>query len=69
MHAASKFFGKTYLKAIRDTLFSNTSSMIRGETGEHKFLVGVISNIKGKFKLLGLHEYPPPKISSLIGTS
>ena len=46
MHAAGKIFVKTYLKAIRDTFFSQ--------------YVIFLSNRRGKLKLLGLQGDPPP---------
>ena len=46
MHTAGKIFVKTYLKAIRDTFFSQ--------------YVIFLSNRRGKLKLLGLQGDPPP---------
>ena len=46
MHTAGKVFVKTYLKAIRDTFFSQ--------------YVIFLSNRRGKLKLLGLQGDPPP---------
>ena len=56
MHAAGKIFVKTYLKAIRDTFFSQ--------------YVIFLSNRRGKLKLLGLQGDPPPSpFPSLSGKS
>ena len=55
MHAAGKIFVKTYLKAIRDTFFSQ--------------YVIFLSNRRGKLKLLGLQGDPPSPFPSLSGTS
>ena len=46
MHAAGKMFVKTYLKAIRESFFSQ--------------YVIFLSNRRGKLKILGLQEDPPP---------
>ena len=53
MHAAGKIFVKTYLKAIRDTFFSQ--------------YVIFLSNRRGKLKLLGLQGDPPPHFPRLVG--
>ena len=53
MHAAGKIFVKTYLKAIRDTFFSQ--------------YVLFLSNRRGKLKLLGLQGDPPPHFPRLVG--
>ena len=57
-NAHRKQNGNICLKA-RDIFFSKMWSVIRGETGELKFLVGVISNRREKFKLSNLQEDPP----------
>ena len=49
MHAAGKIFVKTYLKAIRDTFFSQ--------------YVIFLSNRRGKLKLLGFQGDPTLPIS------
>ena len=52
--AAGKIFGKTFWKAIIDTIFPNMWSVIRGGIRELDFLLGAISKKRGKFKLLEL---------------
>ena len=44
--------------AIRDNFFPNMWSAIRRETNRTRFLVGGISNRKGKFIVLGLQGNP-----------
>ena len=51
IYAAGKIFCKISLKNIRDNFFSNMWSVIRGGIGRPNFLVGVISNRRGKFNL------------------
>ena len=51
MHVAHKIFGKTRLKAIRDTFFSNRVL---------SFLVGGDIQQKGKVKTFGLTGRPHP---------
>ena len=58
IYAAGKIFG-IGLKAIRD-LFSNMWSVISGGTRAPNFLVRVIFNRRGKFKLLVLQGDPLP---------
>ena len=64
IYAAGKIFGKIFLRVDRDTIFSNMWSVIRGGIGGLNFFV--ISNIREKFKLLGLQGHLP--IPSLSGT-
>ena len=75
MHASGKIFDKIFPKAI----FFQYMVYDQGIRG-FNFLVDVISNIRGKFKLFGFQggtpRPPPPpssptqkKIPSLIGTS
>ena len=64
IYAAGKIFGKIFLRAVRDIFFSNIWSVIRGGIGGLNFFV--ISNIREKFKLLGLQG--DPSIPSLSGT-
>ena len=66
MHASGKIFGKICLKAIRDTFFSKMWSVIREGTEGLNFLVGVTSNRRGKFKLLGL-QGESPQFPPLVG--
>ena len=68
IYAASKIFDKIFLKAIIDTFFSNMWSEIRRGTAGLNFLVGVISNRREKFKLLGL-QGNTASILSLRGAS
>ena len=67
MYAANKIFGNICLKALRDTFFSNMLSVIRVGTGALNFLVGVVLNRRGKFKLLLLQGVSPN--SCFRGTS
>ena len=53
MHASGKTFDRICLKAIRDTFFYQYIECDQG-TGGLKFLVGVISNWKEKFKVFDL---------------
>ena len=62
MHASGKIFGKICLKAIRDTF----SQYVICDQGDSIFLVGVISNRRGKFKLFGF-QGDPPKFPPLVG--
>ena len=67
MRIPGKMFGKICLKAFRNTFFSNMWSVIRGGKKGLTFWWKVISNRRGKFKLLGLQEEPPPSPSPLVG--
>ena len=61
MHASSKIFDKICLKTLRDTFCFQYEVFDQG-TGGLNFLVRVISNRMGKFKLFGLqgdHATPP----------
>ena len=61
MHAVGTIFVKTYLKAIRDTIFSNMWNFP---------IVIFLSNRRGKSKLLGLQgDATSPKFSCLVGHS
>ena len=42
-------------------------SVIRGGTGGLNFLLGGVSNRKGKFKLFGFQREPPPQFCPLVG--
>ena len=64
IYAAGNIFGKIYLKAKK---CSNMCSVIRGRTGWLNFLVGVISNRRGKSKFLGLQGHPLPQPPPLVG--
>ena len=60
MHAAVKIFVKTYLKAVRDTIFVPIC-------GISQYVI-FLSNIRGKFKLLDLQgDPPPPQFPRLVG--
>ena len=54
MPAAGKIFVKTYLKAIRNTFFSQYV-----EFPDMRYVI-ILSNRKRKFKLPGLQGNPPP---------
>ena len=59
MHAAGKIFGKTCLKADRDTFFPNMWIS--------RYVI-FLSNRRGKFKLLGLQGNPvPSQFPRLVG--
>ena len=51
IYATSKTFGKICLNVITDTFLSNMWSVIMGGTEGPNFLVAVMSNRRGKFKL------------------
>ena len=51
IYAAGKIFCKISLKVIRDAFFSNMWSAIRRGIEQPNFLVGMISNRRGKFNL------------------
>ena len=53
---ASKIFGKICPKAIRDTSFSIWDLRPGEGQGGLNYLVGVILNRRGKFKILGLQD-------------
>ena len=57
MHVPGKMFDRICLKAVRDTFFFQYMEYDQG-TGGLSFLVGVISNIRGKLKLFGLLGNP-----------
>ena len=60
MHAAVKIFVKTYLKAIRDTIFVPIC-------GISQYVI-FLSNIRGKVKLLDLQgDPPPPQFPRVVG--
>ena len=59
--AADKIFSKIFLKAIRATFFSNMWCDQGREWG-----LGVISNRKGKFKLLVFQGDPLPQFPPLV---
>ena len=65
MHASGRIFEKFYLKAIRDTFFSNMWSVIRRQSNSI-FLVRLISSRRAKLKLFGLQG--DLQIPSLTGT-
>ena len=67
MRTSGKIWSKICLKAIRDTLFPNIWSVIKGLTGELNFLLDVTSNRRRKFKILGLKTNPLLKFSLLVG--
>ena len=48
-------------------MFSNICSVIRGGTGGLNFLVGVISNRRGKPTFLSLQGHPLPQLPPLVG--
>ena len=60
MNAAGKIFVKTYLKAIKDTFFSQHLEFLN-------ICVIFLSNGREKYKLLGLQADPPPQFSRLVG--
>ena len=66
MHATDKILGKICLRAIRDTFFPICCLWSGERQGDSVFWWGVISNGRGKFKLLGLQG--DPQIPSLSGT-
>ena len=66
MRTSGKILSKICLKAIRDTLFPNIWSVIKGLTGELNFLLDVTSNRRRKFKILGL-KTNLLKFSPLVG--
>ena len=57
MHVSGKMLDRICLKAVRDTFFFQYMEFDQG-TGGLSFLVGVISNIRGKLKLFGLLGNP-----------
>ena len=61
MHAAGKIFVKTYLKAIRDRIFSPIC-------GIYQYVI-FLSNRRGEFKLLALQGDLLFPVPSLSGTS
>ena len=66
MRIPGKMFGKICLKAFRNTFFPNMWSVIRGGKKGLTFWWKVISNRRGKFKLLGLQGELPPSPSPLV---
>ena len=60
MHASGNIFGKICLKAVRDNFLPQYVVWDQETDGET--LLGVISNRRGKFKLLGWQvDLPPPR--------
>ena len=66
MHSSGKIFDKICLKAIRNTNMFFQYVICDQGTGGLNFSVGVVSNIRGKFKLFVL-QGDPPQFPPLVG--
>ena len=60
-------FSENYSKVIRDTFFCNMWSVIKRGMGGLSCLMGLISNRRGKFKLLVFQGYSPFEFPLLVG--
>ena len=60
IYATDKIFGKSCLKTFRDTVFFQYVVCNQRRDRGLKVLVGVISNRRGKFRLMDFQGYPPP---------